>query len=121
MEVRRCWLRLSVICLVECLLGLGVNMSSSLTEAAFQQKQNYRGQGAARASAIQRGRVPPIKRPPSKADNFVPVENAAVNAQQQSRPSTKEDFSQIYHDFDAVYNAQVAAQAFLTCGVDMPE
>lgn len=112
---------LSVICLVKCLLGLGTNMSSSLTELAFQQKENYRGQGAARASAIQQGRVPPIKRPPSKADTFVPVENAAVNEEQQSRPSAIKDFSQIYHDFDAVYDAQVAAQAFMACGTDMPE
>lgn len=109
--------------MVALLLGLDTNMSSSLTDAevAYQQKQNYRGQGAARASAIQQGRVPPIKRPPSKADTFVPVENAAVDKEQRSRSSAQKDFSQIYHDFDAIYDAQVAAQAFLTCGTDMPE
>lgn len=112
-----------------CLFGsalLGANTMSSpfipTTSAAFQLKEDFRGQGIARAAEIQRGHLPPVRRVfLPKTPTFVPVEDAAVNMRQQSRSSVQEDFNNIAHSPDAVYNAQVAAIAFETCGDDLPE
>jgi len=87
----------------------------------LQAKDNYRGQGQARAIAIQQGKLPPIRRGASaKLPAFVPVVDAAIQPNQEPRASKEKDIAEKPHAPDLVYHAQIASIAF-EAGLKFPE
>lgn len=99
-----------------------VNMPYASAQADLQAKDNYRGQGQARATAIQQGKLPPIRRIASaKHLAFVPVDEAAVRLNQESRASTLEDLAETPHAPDLVYHSQIASDTFRATFLKFPE